>query len=302
MKKYSPLTNLSKPVQIGVTVSLATLVFIFLIAYWFNVAGLLRVLKYNNNLNKEALSSKLLKEVDSFNQIGTDSYSVTVKGDSTCNEEVKFDEQIYTVKIINPDWYVIETLYGRRIYQPTTDLFETEVSGGAILVKHKKGQAIYNSGDDVCSVFLNKDGSYRVEFINSDIPDYTLHMLTGVSVLKKLDDGYMFAISSSYNKELADVQLNYATDLPTSNIYYNEGNLTFVKNIPSNFTWSFIIQSHIVFILLVWFVYAMYLVRLDCDKSDFILNTDGVSILNLSLLLGLLISVVVPFILFKGGR
>ena len=154
----------------------------------------------------------------------------------------------------------------------------------------------------MCSVFLDKDGSYRVEFINSDIPDYTLHVLTGVSVLKKLDDGYMFAISSSYNKELADVQLNYATDLPTSNIYYNEGNLTFVKNIPSNFTWSFIIQSHIVFILLVWFVYAMYLVRLDCDKSDFILNTDGVSILNLSLLLGLLISVVVPFILFKGGR
>jgi len=48
MKKYCPLTNLSKRTQIVVSFLLATLVFVFLVAYWFNVAGILRALSNND--------------------------------------------------------------------------------------------------------------------------------------------------------------------------------------------------------------------------------------------------------------
>lgn len=302
MKKYCPLTNLSKRTQIIVSFLLATLVFVFLVAYWFNVAGILRALSNNDAIIDDLQGTGILKKVASFNKTGYERYDVTLSGDVTYSEDILFGEQLYTVRILAPDWYMVETLSGYRLYQSAVDLFSVEDSNGVATVKHGLSQAEYKYGDDVCSVFLNKDGSYMVEFINSSIPSYVLTELKGVSVAHSIDGGYNFNISAVYSKSLDDIDLSYTTKLPSSDIYYDESALVFLKNIPSSFTVNLIVQSNIVVVLLMWFIYTMYLVRIDCNERDFILNTDGVSIINLSLLFGLLVSIAVPFILFKGGK
>lgn len=236
------------------------LIIVYIFCYMYDISGLLSVFEYNNKITQAGLDSNIIKEVSYFEELDDNSYSVIISDSKSVEEDVALGDTIYTINILGNSWYQIVTKSGEKLYQLECDLFgveQLENNTFNIIVDDKSFKVDRN--DIVCDVKLGEDGDYEIEFLDDSIPVKKVDFISSLQVMLKNNDKYRLKISSAYEKEFDSIDINFCTNLPTDNIYYDESSQSFIKNIAPDFGKSFILGSNVLTVIFSMSVYCIIL-------------------------------------------
>lgn len=256
---------------------------IFLISYigfyMYDLSGSVAIINYNDKLVQSDMDAGNVREVDVFEENEDGTYSINTTGEDSYEVSVAFGEPIYYIYITAPNWYRIITVDGDILYQAYCDLFDNvEESDTGIIVTVDDKTYEVSKTDVAATVSLAEDGSYEIDY---GVVSKTVDALNTLEVELKNGDEYRILVKSSYTKVVDDITLNFCSSLPTDNIYYDESNDSYVKNISSDYAKIFMLNSNILVVAFSMLLYFALLLIIRRENKLSILNYNSVMYSNL---------------------
>lgn len=272
---------------------------VYMFAYMTDVMNSYKIITTNNQIVKENMNADYLKEVSYFEENDDSTYSATIEGSSSAEVEVGLGDVIYTVSVQDTDWYKLVLSDGSILYQTSCDFIDDIKKDGddfKITVGDKSFSI--SRGSSLVNVMLDEDGSYKLSYITDEVEDKTLDSLNTLEVLLKTDNKYKIKVTASYTNTVDNLELNFCSNLPTDNMYYDESTQQYIKNISSDFTKNLIISSNIVVVMVSMLAYTVLLGILRQRKELVLLRNNGVVIVNIFALLILPFCMILTMVLF----
>ena len=277
------------------------LIVIYSYFYIIDVLNVTGAIAHNDEVVDENISDNL-KEVVDYKQYNDNTYSVTINGSEEVEMEVTKGDPIYYVNVIDENWFRLSTDGSdHKTYSSECELIDTIKKRGSNLVYTIKGSdKEYTIAPDslLATVSVAEDGGFLIEYSNSDITPEVTDQLKTLDIELETDNGYRLVFHDGYDLELKDMEVNFATVLPTDNIYYDEDSKTFIKNISSDFAMNFIFGSKIFTILISTLFYLLLLILVWTKKELNLLNK-WVLICNAFGVVFLVLCILFTFVLFK---
>lgn len=272
---------------------------VYMFAYMTNVMNSYKIITTNNQIVKENMNADYLKEVSYFEENDDSTYSATIEGSSSAEVEVGLGDVIYTVSVQDIDWYKLVLADGSILYQTSCDFIDDIEKDGEDF-KITVGDKSFNisRGSSLVDVMLDEDGSYKLSYITDEVEDKTLDSLNTLEVLLKTDNKYKIKVTASYTNTVDNLELNFCSNLPTDNMYYDESTQQYIKNISSDFAKNLIISSNIVVAMVSMLAYTVLLGILRQRKELVLLRNNGVVIVNIFALLILPFCMILTMVLF----
>lgn len=272
---------------------------VYMFAYMTDVMNSYKIITTNNQIVKENMNADYLKEVSYFEENDDNTYSATIEGSSSEEVEVELGDVIYTVSVQDIDWYKLVLADGSILYQTSCDFIDDIEKDGEDF-KITVGDKSFNisRGSSLVDVMLDEDGSYKLSYITDEVEDKTLDSLNTLEVLLKTDNKYKIKVTASYTNTVDNLELNFCSNLPTDNMYYNESTQQYIKNISSDFAKNLIISSNIVVVMVSMLAYTVLLGILRQRKELVLLRNNGVVIVNIFALLILPFCMILTMVLF----
>lgn len=272
---------------------------VYMFAYMTDVMNSYKIITTNNQIVKENMNADYLKEVSYFEENDDNTYSVTIEGSSSEEVEVELGDVIYTVSVQDIDWYKLVLADGSILYQTSCDFIDDIEKDGEDF-KITVGDKSFNisRGSSLVDVMLDEDGSYKLSYITDEVEDKTLDSLNTLEVLLKTDNKYKIKVTASYTNTVDNLELNFCSNLPTDNMYYDESTQQYIKNISSDFAKNLIISSNIVVVMVSMLAYTVLLGILRQRKELVLLRNNGVVIVNIFALLILPFCMILTMVLF----
>lgn len=272
---------------------------VYMFAYMTDVMNSYKIITTNNQIVKENMNADYLKEVSYFEENDDNTYSATIEGSSSEEVEVELGDVIYTVSVQDIDWYKLVLADGSILYQTSCDFIDDIEKDGEDF-KITVGDKSFNisRGSSLVDVMLDEDGSYKLSYITDEVEDKTLGSLNTLEVLLKTDNKYKIKVTASYTNTVDNLELNFCSNLPTDNMYYDESTQQYIKNISSDFAKNLIISSNIVVVMASMLAYTVLLGILRQRKELVLLRNDGVVIVNIFALLILPFCMILTMVLF----
>lgn len=272
---------------------------VYMFAYMTDVMNSYKIITTNNQIIKENMNADYLKEVSYFEENDDSTYSATIEGSSSAEVEVGLGDVIYTVSVQDTDWYKLVLSDGSILYQTSCDFIDDIKKDGddfKITVGDKSFSI--SRGSSLVDVMLDEDGSYKLSYITDEVEDKTLDSLNTLEVLLKTDNKYKIKVTASYTNTVDNLELNFCSNLPTDNMYYDESTQQYIKNISSDFAKNLIISSNIVVVMVSMLAYTVLLGILRQRKELVLLRNNGVVIVNIFALLILPFCMILTMVLF----
>lgn len=272
---------------------------VYMFAYMTDVMNSYKIITTNNQIVKENMNADYLKEVSYFEENDDNTYSATIEGSSSAEVEVGLGDVIYTVSVQDTDWYKLVLSDGSILYQTSCDFIDDIKKDGddfKITVGDKSFSI--SRGSSLVNVMLDEDGSYKLSYITDEVEDKTLDSLNTLEVLLKTDNKYKIKVTASYTNTVDNLELNFCSNLPTDNMYYDESTQQYIKNISSDFAKNLIISSNIVVVMVSMLAYTVLLGILRQRKELVLLRNNGVVIVNIFALLILPFCMILTMVLF----
>lgn len=272
---------------------------VYMFAYMTDVMNSYKIITTNNQIVKENMNADYLKEVSYFEENDDSTYSATIEGSSSAEVEVGLGDVIYTVSVQDTDWYKLVLSDGSILYQTSCDFIDDIKKDGddfKITVGDKSFSI--SRGSSLVDVMLDEDGSYKLSYITDEVEDKTLDSLNTLEVLLKTDNKYKIKVTASYTNTVDNLELNFCSNLPTDNMYYDESTQQYIKNISSDFAKNLIISSNIVVVMVSMLAYTVLLGILRQRKELVLLRNNGVVIVNIFALLILSFCMILTMVLF----
>lgn len=272
---------------------------VYMFAYMTDVMNSYKIITTNNQIVKENMNADYLKEVSYFEENDDSTYSATIEGSSSAEVEVELGDVIYTVSVQDTDWYKLVLSDGSILYQTSCDFIDDIKKDGddfKITVGDKSFSI--SRGSSLVDVILDEDGSYKLSYITDEVEDKTLDSLNTLEVLLKTDNKYKIKVTASYTNTVDNLELNFCSNLPTDNMYYDESTQQYIKNISSDFAKNLIISSNIVVVMVSMLAYTVLLGILRQRKELVLLRNNGVVIVNIFALLILPFCMILTMVLF----
>lgn len=272
---------------------------VYMFAYMTDVMNSYKIITTNNQIVKENINADYLKEVSYFEENDDSTYSATIEGSSSAEVEVGLGDVIYTVSVQDTDWYKLVLSDGSILYQTSCDFIDDIKKDGddfKITVGDKSFSI--SRGSSLVDVMLDEDGSYKLSYITDEVEDKTLDSLNTLEVLLKTDNKYKIKVTASYTNTVDNLELNFCSNLPTDNMYYDESTQQYIKNISSDFAKNLIISSNIVVVMVSMLAYTVLLGILRQRKELVLLRNNGVVIVNIFALLILPFCMILVMVLF----
>lgn len=272
---------------------------VYMFAYMTDVMNSYKIITTNNQIVKENMNADYLKEVSYFEENDDNTYSATIEGSSSEEVEVELGDVIYTVSVQDIDWYKLVLADGSILYQTSCDFIDDIEKDGEDF-KITVGDKSFNisRGSSLVDVMLDEDGSYKLSYITDEVEDKTLGSLNTLEVLLKTDNKYKIKVTASYTNTVDNLELNFCSNLPTDNMYYDESTQQYIKNISSDFAKNLIISSNIVVVMVSMLAYTVLLGILRQRKELVLLRNNGVVIVNIFALLILPFCMILTMVLF----
>lgn len=272
---------------------------VYMFAYMTDVMNSYKIITTNNQIVKENMNADYLKEVSYFEENDDNTYSATIEGSSSEEVEVELGDVIYTVSVQDIDWYKLVLADGSILYQTSCDFIDDIEKDGEDF-KITVGDKSFNisRGSSLVDVMLDEDGSYKLSYITDEVEDKTLDSLNTLEVLLKTDNKYKIKVTASYTNTVDNLELNFCSNLPTDNMYYDESTQQYIKNISSDFAKNLIISSNIVVVMVSMLAYTVLLGILRQRKELVLLRNNGVVIVNIFALLILPFCMILTMVLF----
>lgn len=272
---------------------------VYMFAYMTDVMNSYKIITTNNQIVKENMNADYLKEVSYFEENDDSTYSATIEGSSSAEIEVGLGDVIYTVSVQDIDWYKLVLADGSILYQTSCDFIDDIEKDGEDF-KITVGDKSFNisRGSSLVDVMLDEDGSYKLSYITDEVEDKTLDSLNTLEVLLKTDNKYKIKVTASYTNTVDNLELNFCSNLPTDNMYYDESTQQYIKNISSDFAKNLIISSNIVVVMVSMLAYTVLLGILRQRKELVLLRNNGVVIVNIFALLILPFCMILTMVLF----
>lgn len=272
---------------------------VYMFAYMTDVMNSYKIITTNNQIVKENMNADYLKEVSYFEENDDSTYSATIDGSSSAEVEVGLGDVIYTVSVQDTDWYKLVLSDGSILYQTSCDFIDDIEKDGEDF-KITVGDKSFNisRGSSLVDVMLDEDGSYKLSYITDEVEDKTLDSLNTLEVLLKTDNKYKIKVTASYTNTVDNLELNFCSNLPTNNMYYDESTQQYIKNISSDFAKNLIISSNIVVVMVSMLAYTVLLGILRQRKELVLLRNNGVVIVNIFALLILPFCMILTMVLF----
>lgn len=272
---------------------------VYMFAYMTDVMNSYKIITTNNQIVKENMNADYLKEVSYFEENDDSTYSATIDGSSSAEVEVGLGDVIYTVSVQDIDWYKLVLADGSILYQTSCDFIDDIEKDGEDF-KITVGDKSFNisRGSSLVDVMLDEDGSYKLSYITDEVEDKTLDSLNTLEVLLKTDNKYKIKVTASYTNTVDNLELNFCSNLPTDNMYYDESTQQYIKNISSDFAKNLIISSNIVVVMVSMLAYTVLLGILRQRKELVLLRNNGVVIVNIFALLILPFCMILTMVLF----
>ncbi len=272
---------------------------VYMFAYMTDVMNSYKIITTNNQIVKENMNADYLKEVSYFEENDDSTYSATIEGSSSAEVEVGLGDVIYTVSVQDTDWYKLVLADGSILYQTSCDFIDDIEKDGEDF-KITVGDKSFNisRGSSLVDVMLDEDGSYKLSYITDEVEDKTLDSLNTLEVLLKIDNKYKIKVTASYTNTVDNLELNFCSNLPTDNMYYDESTQQYIKNISSDFAKNLIVSSNIVVVMVSMLAYTVLLGILRQRKELVLLRNNGVVIVNIFALLILPFCMILTMVLF----
>lgn len=259
---------------------------IYMFAYMTDVMNAYNIIATNNKIVKENMNADYVKEVSYFEENDDKTYSATIEGSNSDELEVGLGDTIYTVSIQDLNWYQLLLADGTKLYQTSCDLVDNiEKDGDNFKVTVGEKSFEVERGRSLADIILAEDGSYKLSYANEDIEDKTLDSLNTLEVLLKTDDKFKIKVTANYTNTVNDLDLNFCSNLPTDNMYYDESTQQYLKNISSDFSKNLILSSNIVVVMISMLAYTILLGILRQRGELTLLKNKGVVIVNIFALL-----------------
>ena len=268
-------------------------------AYMTDVMNAYDIIATNNKIVKENMNADYVKEVSYFEEADDGTYSANIEGSDSKEVEVSLGDVIYTVSIQDTNWYQLMLCNGDKLYQTSCDFIDSiEKDGDAFKVK--VGDKIFKveRNKSLVDVILAEDGSYKLSYTNEEVEDKTLDSLNTLEVLLKTDDKYKLKVTASYTNTVDDLDLNFCSNLPTDNMYYDESTQQYLKNISLDFAKNLILSSNIVVVMFSMLAYTVLLGILRQRNELTLLKHKGVVLVNIFALLILPFCILLTITLF----
>ena len=272
---------------------------VYMFAYMTDVMNAYNIVATNNKIVKENMNADYIKEVSYFEESVDGTYSANIEGSDSEEIEVGLGDVIYTVSIQDTNWYQLMLCNGDKLYQTSCDFINSIEKDGdvfKVMVGDKTFEVERNKS--LVDVILAEDGSYKLSYSNEEVEDKTLDSLNTLEVLLKTDDKYKLKVTASYTNTVDDLDLNFCSNLPTDNMYYDESTQQYVKNISSDFAKNLILSSNIVVVMFSMLAYTVLLGILRQRNELVLLKHKGVVIVNIFALLILPFCILLTVTLF----
>lgn len=272
---------------------------VYMFAYMTDVMNAYNIVATNNKIVKENMNADYIKEVSYFEESADGTYSANIEGSDSEEIEVGLGDVIYTVSIQDTNWYQLMLCNGDKLYQTSCDFIDSlEKDGDAFKVKVEDKTFEVERNKSLVDIILAEDGSYKLSYSNEEVEDKTLDSLNTLEVLLKTDDKYKLKVTASYTNTVDDLDLNFCSNLPTDNMYYDESTQQYVKNISSDFAKNLILSSNIVVVMFSMLAYTVLLGILRQRNELTLLKHKGVVIVNIFALLILPFCILLTVTLF----
>lgn len=272
---------------------------VYMFAYMTDVMNAYNIVATNNKIVKENMNADYIKEVSYFEESADGTYSANIEGSDSEEIEVGLGDVIYTVSIQDTNWYQLMLCNGDKLYQTSCDFIDSiEKDDDAFKVKVGDKTFEVERNKSLVDVILAEDGSYKLSYSNEEVEDKTLDSLNTLEVLLKTDDKYKLKVTASYTNTVDDLDLNFCSNLPTDNMYYDESTQQYVKNISSDFAKNLILSSNIVVVMFSMLAYTVLLGILRQRNELTLLKHKGVVIVNVFALLILPFCILLTVTLF----
>lgn len=272
---------------------------VYMFAYMTDVMNAYDIVATNNKIVKENMNADYVKEVSYFEEADDGTYSANIEGSDSKEVEVSLGNVIYTVSIQDTNWYQLMLCNGDKLYQTSCDFIDSiEKDGDAFKVKVRDKTFKVERNKSLVDVILAEDGSYKLSYTNEEVEDKTLDSLNTLEVLLKTDDKYKLKVTASYTNTVDDLDLNFCSNLPTDNMYYDESTQQYLKNISSDFAKNLILSSNIVVVMFSMLAYTVLLGILKQRNELTLLKHKGVVIVNIFALLILPFCILLTVTLF----
>lgn len=272
---------------------------VYMFAYMTDVMNAYNIVATNNKIVKENMNADYIKEVSYFEESVDGTYSANIEGSDSEEIEVGLGDVIYTVSIQDTNWYQLMLCNGDKLYQTSCDFINSIEKDGDVF-KVTVGDKTFEveRNKSLVDVILAEDGSYKLSYSNEEVEDKTLDSLNTLEVLLKTDDKYKLKVTASYTNTVDDLDLNFCSNLPTDNMYYDESTQQYVKNISSDFAKNLILSSNIVVVMFSMLAYTVLLGILRQRNELVLLKHKGVVIVNIFALLILPFCILLTVTLF----
>lgn len=272
---------------------------VYMFAYMTDVMNAYNIVATNNKIVKENINADYIKEVSYFEESVDGTYSANIEGSDSEEIEVGLGDVIYTVSIQDTNWYQLMLCNGDKLYQTSCDFINSIEKDGDVF-KVTVGDKTFEveRNKSLVDVILAEDGSYKLSYSNEEVEDKTLDSLNTLEVLLKTDDKYKLKVTASYTNTVDDLDLNFCSNLPTDNMYYDESTQQYVKNISSDFAKNLILSSNIVVVMFSMLAYTVLLGILRQRNELVLLKHKGVVIVNIFALLILPFCILLTVTLF----
>lgn len=271
----------------------AILIIPYLLFYMYDVLRVFTVLEYNNSILRE--SNGYIKEVELYEEDSTGDIKAVISGEDSVDLNVKCGDVLYSIQIIGTDWYRLITTGGDIMMTAETGVFDSvsvnDSDEYVITVGDKNYTAVI--GDIIADIKLNEQGEYTVVY-NDDF-ERTIDFLPSLQVVLKDGDLFTIKLSTSYSKEMDNIDVSLCNILPSDNMYYDEINQNFVRNVGDDFAKIFILQSNIAVVLISTTLYLVLLCVVRNGDNLILLNNKKSIMCNLCLIVALALAVVMTF-------
>ena len=255
------------------------LVIIFGAFYIYDLLSVYTVIVVNDSIVQKNMDAGYVQEIVGY----TDSGDIQVSGTNNFFCNVANDGVIYSVSILDKDFYMI-TNGDKSFYQAGDDFVKsTEYTDTSIKVTTLDGKELeYHKGDMLYQVFKDEKG-FELLFGGN----YSYHT-DSIKGLVQIDDN-SYEYTKQYTANISDNEMLYCSVLPTSGIYFDYSNQTLICNINDDFAKNFVIGSKLVVVILstvslTVLLFACYKTKvlsvLGASKKFIIFNIIGVAILG----------------------
>lgn len=257
------------------------IVLIYVSAYMTDMLGISQVFAVNDRITEQAYGRDELREVTDVVEEDGVIKSAYVSGNLDVVTTVEPEVVIFYVQMYDPEWYQIVTQAGPSTFMEQCSLFEVEEADTyTAIVKHDDYSWEVEYGDIICAVCIDKDGAYRVQFMEDEDAYYTLDELSMLELVSSNGGSYTVRVNANYAVDMETTEINFCTNLPTDNLYYNESTQSFVRNVSSDYALTFILKSNIIVVILSVIIYCMLLWRIEKEdklsllKNKYLLRAD----------------------------